>query len=62
MNAVSDLRGDRVSIRTNRFGVAIGSLARAASIAARENSLAPRWNLPETREADLGGQSGEAYE
>jgi hypothetical protein len=42
--------------------VAIASLTRAASIAARENSLAPRWNLAETREADFGGQSGEAYE
>lgn len=60
MNAVRDLRGDRLPIGTNMFGVAIASLA--TPVAAADKSLAPQWNPREAREVAFGGQLGEAYE
>ena len=62
MNAVRDLRGDRLPIGTNVCGVAIASLALAAPVVAAERSRAPQWNLPEAREVAFGGQLGGAYE
>ena len=60
MNAVRDLRGDRLPLWTNMFGVAIASLA--APVAAADKSLASQRNPREAREVAFGGQLGEAYE